>query len=134
MNFWEKIENDIKKNIKEGLDIFMEGSATVSKKIELLTEEGKKKFKIFNLNTKVQDEFTKLGGQIYDLISKESKTPLANKKVTATIKRIKRLEKQIIKLELQDKPKPAAARKKKTVKKKAVKKKTAGKKPAGKKK
>jgi hypothetical protein len=133
MSFWEKIESDIKKNIKEGLDIFKEGSASVSKKIELLTEEGKKKYKVFNLNTKVQDEFTKLGGLIYDLTNKKSKNPTSNKKVTATINRIKKLEAQITKLEMMEKPKPAAKRKK-AVKKKATKRKTSAKKKAVKKK
>ncbi len=128
MSFWEKIEGDIKKNIKEGLAIFKEGSATVTHKIEVLTEDGKKKYKVFNLNTKVQDEFTKLGGLVYDLTNSKSKNPLSNKKVAATIKKIKKLEAQITKIESQEKPKTTSPVKKKakrkTVKKKAGKKKT----------
>lgn len=112
MDFWEKIEKDIKKNIKDGLAMFKEGSATVSHKIELLTEEGKRKYKIFSLNTKVQNEFTKLGGLIYDLTNKKTKNPLANRKVAATVNRINRLELQITKLKLQDKPKSSVTRKK----------------------
>ncbi len=99
MSFWEKIQNDIKKNIKDGFAIIKEGSAVVSHKIEKLTEEGKRKYKIFNLNTKVQDEFAKLGGNIYDLTIKKAKNPISNKKVIAIISRIKKLEAQIAKLE-----------------------------------
>ena len=122
MTFWEKIEKDLKKNLKDGLELFKEGSATVSHKIELLTEEGKRKYKIFNLNTKVQDEFTKLGGLIYDLTNKKTKKPLVNKNVSAVIKKIKKIENQITKLEHKDKPKSSTKRKKS--KKKTTKKKT----------
>ncbi len=49
---------------------------------------------------KVQDEFAKLGGQIYDLTTKKSKNPLTNRKVISIINRIKKLETQITKLEM----------------------------------
>jgi hypothetical protein len=38
MSFWEKIQKDIKKNIREGLAIVREGSTVVSGRIEKLTE------------------------------------------------------------------------------------------------
>ncbi len=94
MSFWEKIQKDIKKNIKEGLAIVKEGSAVVSQKIEKLTEEGKRKYKILTLNMRVQDEFARLGGKIYDL-SLKTKNPMSNKKVAAIISKIKKLEAQI---------------------------------------
>jgi len=110
---WEKFQNEFKKNIEEGLSIIKEGSSAVSQKIEKMTDEGKKKYRVFNLNVKVQEEFAKLGGQIYDLISKKSKNPLGNKTVAATIKRINKLEDQITGLEARK----GTAAKKKTVKK-----------------
>ncbi len=99
MSFWEKIQNDIKKNITDGLAIIKESSDVVSQKIGKLTEEGKKKYKTFNLNMKVQDEFAKLGGNIYDLTIKKTKNPISNKKVVSIISRIKKLEAQINRLE-----------------------------------
>lgn len=99
MNFWEKIQEDLKKNIKEGLDIFKEGSSAVSQRIEKITEGGKKKYKVFNLNMKVQEEFSKLGGQIYDLTAKKSKNPLGNRKVVSILNKINKLEDQINRLE-----------------------------------
>jgi hypothetical protein len=116
MSFWEKIQEDLKKNIQEGLEIVKEGSTVFTDKIEQLTGEGKKKYKVFNLNMKVQDEFAKLGGQVYDLVHKKSKNPLGSKNVTATITKINKLESQINKLE----GKGSKQAKKKTAKKKAV--------------
>lgn len=105
MSFWEKIQKDIKKNIKEGLAIVKEGSAVVSqrtrlvaKRVEKLTEEGKRKYKIFTLNMKVRDEFARLGGKVYDL-SLKTKSPMSNKRVVAIISRIKKLEARITELE-----------------------------------
>ena len=124
---WDKFQNEFKKNIEEGLSIIKEGSSAVSQKIEKMTGEGKKKYRVFNLNMKVQEEFAKLGGQVYDLIAKKSKNPLSNKTVTATIKRINKLEDQINRLEekKQTVAKKKAVRKvpKKTVRKRKTQKK-----------
>ena len=84
MSFWD----DIQKDLKESLSFFKEGSAVVTEKIEKFTTEGKKKYNVFNLNMKVQEEFARLGGQIYDLMGKKSKNPLGNRTVTAIIKKI----------------------------------------------
>jgi hypothetical protein len=114
MSFWDEIQKDLKKNIQEGLEIFREGGAAFSEKVEKLTEEGKKKYKVFNLNMKVQEEFSKLGGQIYDLINKKSKNPLGNRKVSSTIKKINKLEAQINKIEEKEGKKPGKTAAKKT--------------------
>ena len=116
---WDKIQKDMKKNVDEGLDIIKDGGATVSKQIEKLADDGKKKYKVFSLNMKVQDEFAKLGGQVYDLIVKKAKSPLKNREVTSTIKKINKMEDQITKL----KKKPVKKVKKRIVKKTAAKRK-----------
>jgi len=116
---WDKIQKDMKKNVDEGLDIIKDGGATVSKQIEKLADDGKKKYKVFSLNMKVQDEFAKLGGQVYDLIVKKAKSPLKNREVTSTIKKINKMEDQITKL----KKKPVKKAKKRIVKKTAAKRK-----------
>ncbi len=117
MNFWEKIQQDLKKNIQEGLEIFKEGSSVVTEKIEKLTEEGKKKYKIFNLNMKVQEEFTKLGGEVYDLISKKSKNPLGSRKVRSIVSTVNRLETQINRLEDNEGTRPRKTTARQTVRK-----------------
>ncbi|GBD96935.1 MAG TPA: hypothetical protein ENG83_13195 [Nitrospirae bacterium] len=113
MSFWDKIQEDIKKNLQGGLDIFREGSSVVTEKLEKLTVEGRNKYKVFNLNMKVQEEFAKLGGEIYDLTTGKSKNPLGNRKVKSIISRINKLENQINKLESKEvkKPKKTAAKK-----------------------
>jgi len=116
---WDKIQKDMKKNVDEGLAIIKDGGATVSKQIEKLTDEGKKKYKVFSLNMKVQDEFAKLGGQVYDLIVKKAKSPLKSRTVSSTIKKINKLEAQITKL----KKKAVKKTKKRVVKKTAAKRK-----------
>jgi hypothetical protein len=128
MSFWDQIQKDIGENLKEGLAIVKEGGEAISQKLEKLTDEGKKKYKVFNLNMKVQDEFARLGGQIYDLIVKKSKNPLSNKKVVSIVSKINKLEKQISKFEGKE-----IKKKRKTTAKKAGKKTTA-KKTAAKKK
>ena len=110
MSFWDKIQNDL----KESLSFFREGSTIVTDKIEKLADEGKKKFTVFNLNMKVQEEFARLGGQIYDLIGKKSKDPLANRTVTSIIDKINKLETQISKLEKSGRKKAKKTASKKT--------------------
>jgi uncharacterized protein Yka (UPF0111/DUF47 family) len=122
MSFWDKIQDDLKKNLQEGLEIFKEGSSVVTDTLEKFTEEGKKKYKIFNLNMKVQEDFAKFGGEIYDLIAKKSKNPLGNKKVKSILAKINKLEKQIDQLESKDAKKAVKKTTKKTVKKRTTKK------------
>ena len=136
MSFWDKIQDDLKKNFQEGLEIFREGSSVVTDKLGKFTEEGKKKYRAFNLNMKVQEDFAKLGGEIYDLIAKNSKNPLGNKKVKSIIAKINKLEKQIDKLESKAAKKAVKKTTKKTARKrttkKTVRKKSAVKKQTGK--
>ena len=137
MSFWDQIQKDIGENLKEGLAIVKEGGEAITQKLEKLTDEGKKKYKVFNLNMKVQDEFARLGGQIYDLIVKKSKNPLSSKSVTSIISKINKLEAEISKYEgreIKAKVKTAAKKtRKKTTAKKAAAKKATTKKTSGKK-
>lgn len=98
MSFWEKVKKDMRKGIKEGIHIVKEGAIVVREKAEELTVEGKKRYRIFDLKTKVQKEITELGGKVYDLIPKV-KNPILNSKVKVVVSRIKKLEAQITKLE-----------------------------------
>ncbi len=113
MDFWEKIKNDVQKGIKEGIGMVKEGVTVVKAKAEELTEEGKRRLKIFELKTKVHREISELGGKVYDLKEK-LKNPMLDKKIRAIIARIKKLEAQIAKLEGRQK----GTSRKKTVKSK----------------
>lgn len=98
MTFWEKIRRDLKKGFKEGLEAVKEGAAVVKGKAEDIAEEGKRRYRIFELKTKVQKEIADLGGRIYDL-SPKVKNPMLDNKVKAIMNRIKKVEAQITKLE-----------------------------------
>lgn len=98
MEFWDKIKIDIQKGLKEGIGMVREGVTVVREKAEELTEEGKKRLKLFELKTKVQREVSELGGRVYAIGSKV-KNPMVDKKVNAIVARIKKIEAQIAKLE-----------------------------------
>src|SRR4030065_2619294 len=98
MDFYQKIKGDLQKGIKEGITVVKEGAAVVREKVEELTEEGKKKYNMFLLKTKVQKEISELGGRVYDL-SVKLKNPMGDKKVKALITRIQQLEAQVPRLD-----------------------------------
>lgn len=109
MSFWDKINADMQKSFKEGLEI-------IRKKAEILTEEGKNKFKIFDLKSKLQKQMADFGKMVYNL-SAITDNPMKDPKVQAALDKIRKVEEQIIKLEsasaaLKEAKKKAAARKK----------------------
>ncbi|MEW6738596.1 MAG: hypothetical protein AB1325_01670 [Nitrospirota bacterium] len=91
--------------------VVKEGAAVVKEKAEELTEEGKRRYKIFELKRKVHEWMTELGGKVYGLSSK-TENPMRDTTVKLIINRVKKLEAQITKLE----GKPKAVAKKKTKK------------------
>lgn len=132
MGFWDRIKKDIKKSLDEGIHVVKEGTSTVLGRAESLAEEGKKRIRTFELKQKIQAQFTELGGQLYDLIEKNIKSPLTHQSIRSILKKIDSLKEQISRLEEKTK-KPAKKKavkkttaKKKKVKKKAVKKSAPG--------
>lgn len=117
MNFWTKIRDDLQKGVGEGIAIVKEGASVVKKKADEFTEEGKRRYQLYELKTKVHKEFSELGGIVYDL-SEKVKNPMLNNKVKAIKAGIKKLEVQIQKLE----GKPEAKHSNATPKKKPVRK------------
>jgi hypothetical protein len=115
MDFWEKVKKDIQKGIKEGIGIVSEGVTVVKAKADELTEEGKRRLKLFELQTKVQKETAELGGKVYDLSSK-LKNPMLDSRVKAVVSRIRKLETQMTKLEGRKKASPAKTNPKRKLK------------------
>lgn len=111
MGLWDSVKKDIKKGLQEGIAVVKQGAAVAVVKAEELAEEGKKKYKIFELKQKIHSNFADLGGRIYDLSHQKSIDPLNDKKVKTIISGIKKLEADIrkIKKPVPKKPvKPAA--------------------------
>ncbi len=98
MNLWEKVKEDLQKGLEEGITFVKEGASVVKKKAEELTEEGKRRYRLYELKTRVQQEISELGGRVYELSGK-GRNPMLDSKVKAIKTRIKKLEQEIIKLE-----------------------------------
>jgi hypothetical protein len=120
MSFWDGVKKDLQKGWKEGLEAFKEGAVVVREKAEELTDEGKRRYAMHEIKTKVQKEIADLGGKVYEL-SPKTGNPLANKKVQTIIAKVKKLESELKKLERKGKIAPKKTTKKKTTKKKTVK-------------
>lgn len=118
MSFWEEIKKDLQKGLHEGIAAVKEGAVYVREKAEELTEEGKRQYRLFELKSKVQREFTELGGKVYDASGK-MKNPLVNPKIKAVLGRIKKLEAEVAKVQ----GKPGAKTKKTVLKKSSARKK-----------
>ncbi len=110
MSFWDDVKTDLQKSWKEGLAAVRVGAAAVKVKAEELTEEGKRRYSIYELKAKVEKEISDLGGRVYD-ISRTRKNPLMDTKVKAVISRIRKLEDRLTKLEGIPVQKPAKTRK-----------------------
>lgn len=98
MNFWEKVQKDLKKELKAGIAFLKESSAVAKKKVDELSKEGKKKLHLLELKSKVKESMAELGGMVYSIHSID-KDPMINKKVKSIISKIKKFESQIEKLE-----------------------------------
>ncbi|HKN18351.1 MAG TPA: hypothetical protein VJW95_01035 [Dissulfurispiraceae bacterium] len=125
MSFWTKVKKDLQTGVDEGLAFVKEGAAVVMRKAEALTDEGKKRYILYEMKSKVQKEIADLGGKVYDLSAK-MKNPMLDTKIKEITARIKRFEAEILKME----GKQASAAKKTVAKKTAAKKTGAKKAPA----
>ncbi|MDP2168620.1 MAG: hypothetical protein Q8J64_09860 [Thermodesulfovibrionales bacterium] len=114
MGFWENVKKDVQKGLKEGQKELMEGYKAVKVKAGEISEEGKRRYNVFDLKTKVQKEIAELGGAVYGL-SAMDRNPLLDAKVKALISKIQKLEAQISRLEAA----PNAPAKKKAAKTKS---------------
>ena len=98
MSFWQKMKKDLQKGIGESIVLVKESAAVVQKKAEELSEEGKKRYKLYELQTKVQKEMTRFGQKVYDL-STDGKDPMIDSKVKAMKAGIAKLQDEISELE-----------------------------------
>jgi len=69
----------------------------VSVKMNELSAEGKRQYKIFNLNLKIQDQMKELGVMTYAVLD-SMKSLDENKKIKAAFAKIKKLEWQLNKI------------------------------------
>jgi hypothetical protein len=96
-SLFDKIRNNLKKGMEEGIAVLKEGANVVSVKMNELSAEGKRQYKIFNLNLKIQDQMNELGGITYAVLDGR-KSLDENKKIKAAFAKIKKLEWQLSKI------------------------------------
>jgi len=94
---FDKIRKNLKKGMEEGIAVLKEGANVVSIKMNELSAEGKRQYKIFNLNLKIQDRMNELGGITYAVLDGR-KSLDENKKIKAAFAKIKKLEWQLSKI------------------------------------
>ena len=97
-SLFDKISKNIKKGMEEGIAVLKEGANVVSVKMNELSAEGKRQYKIFNLNLKIQDQMNELGGITYAVLDGR-KSLDENKKIKAAFAKIKKLEWQLSKID-----------------------------------
>ena len=121
-SLFDQIRNNLKKGMEEGIAVLKEGANVVSVKMNELSAEGKRQYKIFNLNLKIQDQINELGGMTYTVLE-SGKSLDENKKIKVAFANIKKLEWQLSRIKGGKKIKVAAPKKaaKKTSKKTSAK-------------
>lgn len=121
---FDKIKKDVKKGWKEGIAAVMQGANVVSVKMDELSDEGKRQYKMFNLYVKIKDQKNALGEMAYAVL-KSGKNLDEDKKLKASYNKIKKLEWQLSKIENDKTIKVVTPKKKfakKTIQKTALKK------------
>jgi hypothetical protein len=96
-SLFDKISKNLKKGMEEGIAVLKEGANVVSVKMNELSVEGKRQYKIFNLNLKIQDQINELGGITYTVLD-SGKSLDEDKKIKAAFAKIKKLEWQLSKI------------------------------------
>jgi hypothetical protein len=96
MDFWTRVKNDVGKGFADGL-------SALKVKAEHLTEEGKRKYRIFELKGKARSLMGELGAAVYRLKDAGS-NPLTDPDVAALVTRVSRLEEEIKALEANEPP------------------------------
>jgi hypothetical protein len=111
---WKSIKKDIQKGWKEGVAVVKEGAVVAQKKAGEATEEGKRRYKLFELKTKIHKRVYDLGERVHVLLSgrKKVKNPALDATFKTIMADIGRMEAQIKKLAVKkDVSKPARKRK-----------------------
>jgi hypothetical protein len=95
-----------------------EATRSAVKETEELARRGKIKFDMLKVSRELKDKFSELGGVVYELLQKDSKTTIkANPKVKTLALQIKNLEGELNKLKNQEENLIVSPGKKKTAKK-----------------
>jgi len=94
---FDKIKKDFKKGWDEGIAAVIQGANVLSVKMNELSAEGKKQYKMFNLHVKIKDQINELGDIVYAVLE-SGKDLDDDKKIKTAYNKIKKLQWQLSKL------------------------------------
>lgn len=111
---WKSIKKDIQKGWKDGVVAVKEGAIVAQKKAGELTDEGKRRYKVLELKTRVHKRVYDLGERVHVLLSgrKKAVNPAADASVKGIMTDISKMEAQIAILEGRGAGKKTARKKK----------------------
>ena len=97
---WQKVKKDIQAGWKEGVVAVKEGAIVAQKKAGELSAEGKRRYKILELKTKMHKRVYDLGERVHELMTgrKRAENPAQDAKVKAVMADIGKIKLQITKL------------------------------------
>ena len=112
---WQKVKKDIQKGWKEGVVAMKQGAVVAQKKAGALTEEGKRRYKVLELRTRVHKRVYDLGERVHVLLAgkKRPANPVLDASVKTIMTDIGKMEAQIAKLVGVSSKAPKASRKRK---------------------
>lgn len=95
---WKKLNADINKGIKEGLDAAIVGAKAAKVKADELTKDVKKKIEINEIKKKIKEDLAEIGARMYQL-EKKSPGSVTDAITRSYISKIDMLEKELKDLE-----------------------------------
>lgn len=111
MEFWERVQKDVSKGLRESFEV-------IKVKASELTDEGRKKYRVYDIKSHIHKHMAELGAALYS-VKDTGKDPFSSTKITRLIKKISSLEEQLGALE------PSLVKKKRPAKKSPARKKAA---------
>lgn len=92
MTLWEKV----KKYTEEGVEVLKEGASVVAEKTGELARIGKIKMEIMNLNRKINNYFSEIGGRLYHLKVEGKQDEINNDlNINEIVEKIRKLEEEV---------------------------------------
>lgn len=99
MSFWDKVNENIKRAVDEGVVAIKEGAKVASEKGGEVAKVGKLKFEAYNKHKEAQKKLAKLGGMVFDMAKPPFENPLCDPEVMKVIESIKEAEKEVKEIE-----------------------------------
>lgn len=114
MKSWERVKRDLQLAVKEGADLFKVGTTTLSAETRRMAKKGafamreetrrmarlgKLRYQVYRLNQRARNNFTEIGGKVYDLASKDLKRFKLDEKLKKLILETQQIEGHVKTLE-----------------------------------